>query len=85
MQRIENSSVKNVDLEPIENTAWSSLSNTYKIVYSHIMSDLRQYGLTPPQYTVLRVIGNSREGQTYHERDRERNDSHIRKYNDDRG
>ena len=63
MQRIENPSTTKSDQEPIENTAWSSLSDTYKIVYSHIMSDLRQYGLTPPQYTVLRVIGNSRAGQ----------------------
>ena len=63
MQRIENSPATKTDQDPIENAAWRSLSDTYKIVYSHIMSDLRQYGLTPPQYTVLRVIGNSREGQ----------------------
>ena len=60
MQRIENASTKE---EPIENTAWRNIYDTYRIVYSHIMSDLRQYGLTPPQYTVLRVIGNSSEGQ----------------------
>lgn len=46
--------------DPIENVAWRSLADTYKMVYSYIMSDLRQYGLTPPQYTVLRVIGVSR-------------------------
>ena len=33
------------------------------MVYSYIMSDLRQYGLTPPQYTVLRIIGISRYKQ----------------------
>ncbi len=43
----------------IENTAWRSLANTYRTVYFHIMSDLRSYGLTPPQYAVLRVIGTS--------------------------
>ena len=47
-------------VDPIENIAWRSLAETYKMVYSYIMSDLRQYGLTPPQYTVLRVIGTSR-------------------------
>lgn len=46
----------------IENTAWRSLANTYRTVYFHIMSDLRGYGLTPPQYTVLRVIGTSEKG-----------------------
>ena len=49
--------------EPIENSAWRSLSDTYKIVYAYIMSDLRQYGLTPPQYAVLRAIGKSRSKQ----------------------
>jgi DNA-binding MarR family transcriptional regulator len=51
------------ELEPLENSAWKSLSNTYKIVYAYIMSDLRQYGLTPPQYAVLSSIGKSRSKQ----------------------
>ena len=49
--------------EPLENSAWRSLSDTYKIVYAYIMSDLRKYGLTPPQYAVLRSIGKSRSKQ----------------------
>jgi MarR family 2-MHQ and catechol resistance regulon transcriptional repressor len=52
-----------VELEPLENSAWKGLSNTYKIVYAYIMSDLRQYGLTPPQYAVLSAIGKSRSRQ----------------------
>ncbi|MDA4111087.1 MAG: MarR family transcriptional regulator [Thaumarchaeota archaeon] len=52
-------SISSLENEPLENTAWRNLSDTYKIVYSYIMSDLRQYGLTPPQYAVLRAIGNS--------------------------
>jgi DNA-binding MarR family transcriptional regulator len=51
------------ELDPLENSAWKSLSNTYKIVYAYIMSDLRQYGLTPPQYAVLSSIGKSRSKQ----------------------
>src|ERR1700674_4901448 len=51
------------ELEPLENSAWKSLSNTYKIVYAYIMSDLRQYGLTPPQYAVLSSIGKYRSKQ----------------------
>ncbi|HYB03651.1 MAG TPA: MarR family transcriptional regulator [Nitrososphaerales archaeon] len=49
--------------DPIENVAWRCFADTYKMVYSYIMSDLRQYGLTPPQYTVLRIIGISRYKQ----------------------
>jgi DNA-binding MarR family transcriptional regulator len=59
MQRVENQKSSNGG-DPIENVAWRSLADTYKMVYSYIMSDLRQYGLTPPQYTVLRLIGTSR-------------------------
>ena len=33
--------------------------DAYKAVYAHAISDLRQCGLTPPQYAVLRVLGNS--------------------------
>jgi DNA-binding MarR family transcriptional regulator len=46
--------------EPLGTTAWRSLSDTYRIVYTYVMSDLRQYGLTPPQYSVLRAIGKSK-------------------------
>lgn len=42
--------------DSLENQAWRSLAKTYKTVYFHINSDLRQYGLTPPQYAVLRTI-----------------------------
>ena len=45
--------------DSLENAAWRSLANAYKTVYTHIDSDLRQYGLTPPQYAVLRIIGRS--------------------------
>jgi len=51
--------VSSANEDPIENAAWRNLADTYKTVYSYIMSDLRQYGLTPPQYTVLRILGNS--------------------------
>jgi DNA-binding MarR family transcriptional regulator len=61
MQSIENQKKTNED--PIENVAWRGLASTYKTVYSYIMSDLRQYGLTPPQYTLLWVIGTSRSRQ----------------------
>ncbi|MDG6907995.1 MAG: MarR family transcriptional regulator [Nitrososphaerota archaeon] len=43
----------------LEYSAWRSLADTYKAVYAHVISDLRQYGLTPPQYAVLRILGNS--------------------------
>jgi len=52
--------VSSTNGDPLEVIAWKSLAETYKTVYSFIMSDLRQYGLTPPQYTVLRLIGVSR-------------------------
>jgi DNA-binding MarR family transcriptional regulator len=45
--------------ESLENRAWRDFASTYKTVYSYINSDLRQYGLTPPQYSVLRSIGTS--------------------------
>ncbi|MCL4519360.1 MAG: MarR family transcriptional regulator [Thaumarchaeota archaeon] len=45
--------------DALEYSAWRNFSATYKAVYSHAMSDLRQYGLTPPQYYVLRSVGNS--------------------------
>lgn len=32
------------------------------MIYSHVNSDLRQYGLTPPQYSVLRSLGHSDAG-----------------------
>lgn len=49
-------------LDSLENQAWRSLARTYKTVYFHINSDLRQYGLTSPQYTVLRTIWRSPGG-----------------------
>jgi MarR family 2-MHQ and catechol resistance regulon transcriptional repressor len=48
------------EIESIETTAWRSFSETYRTVYSFINSDLRKYGLTQPQYSVLRLLGNSR-------------------------
>lgn len=39
--------------------AWKSLADAYRGMYSHVMSDLRQHGLTPPQYSVLRAVGLS--------------------------
>ncbi len=42
--------------------AWRSLRETYRVVYAKVNSDLRRYRLTPPQYSVIRVIGNSEIG-----------------------
>lgn len=47
----------------LEYAAWRSLADCYKTIYAHVISDLRQYGLTPPQYTVLRVAGMSQSGR----------------------
>lgn len=56
------------DHEPREIKAWRSISDTYRTVYSHINSDLRRYGLTPPQYAVLRIIGGAKnEGMAMNE------------------
>ncbi len=60
LRSTQNQKVAVTSEDPIENVAWRSLADTYKMVYSYIMSDLRQYGLTPPQYAVLRIIGISR-------------------------
>jgi DNA-binding MarR family transcriptional regulator len=48
--------------ESLESTAWGKFAGTYKMIYSFVNSDLRQYGLTPPQYAVLRSIGTSENG-----------------------
>jgi MarR family 2-MHQ and catechol resistance regulon transcriptional repressor len=48
--------------ESLRVTAWRNLAATYKTVYFHVNSDLRKYGLTPPQYTVLRSLGKSITG-----------------------
>jgi len=48
--------------ESLENQAWRSIASTYKKGYLYINSDLRKYGLTPPQYTVLRTIWRSSTG-----------------------
>lgn len=48
--------------ESLESLAWRNYSKTYKAVYSYVTSDLRQYGLTPPQYAVMRYIGTSEKG-----------------------
>lgn len=55
--------VKRVAKEPLENAAWRSISDAYRTVYSYVISDLRKYGLTPPQYGVLRAIGTSGTGR----------------------
>lgn len=49
-------------VESLESRAWREFSITYRLVYSYVNSDLRQYGLTPPQYAVLRLIGTSEKG-----------------------
>ena len=48
--------------DELRNLAWRSFADTYRTVYSYVNSDLRQYGLTPPQYTVLRIVGTSKNG-----------------------
>ncbi len=63
LQSIQSKKTTKTSDDPIENLAWHNFADTYKMVYAYIMSDLRQYGLTPPQYTVLRVIGTSRTKQ----------------------
>ena len=45
-------------------TAWRKIGSTYRKLYSYINSDLRPYGLTPPQYTVIRIIGTSDSKKT---------------------
>ncbi len=50
------------DSDSLEWRAWRSLADTYKIVHNRVNSDLRQYGLTQPQYSVLRVVGKSESG-----------------------
>ncbi len=62
VKRIQEIEKVNLMLDSLENQAWRSLARTYKTVYFHINSDLRQYGLTPPQYTVLRTIWRSPGG-----------------------
>ena len=56
------SSLQLSNVQSLENMAWRSLADTYRTVHFHIMSDLRHYGLTPPQYTVLRITGRSERG-----------------------
>ncbi|MDG6999783.1 MAG: MarR family transcriptional regulator [Nitrososphaerota archaeon] len=48
--------------DSIEINAWRKIGSTYRTLYSYINSDLRPYGLTPPQYTVMRIIGTSQKG-----------------------
>jgi DNA-binding MarR family transcriptional regulator len=48
--------------ESLENQAWRGLASTYKKGYLYINSDLRKYGLTSPQYAVLRTIWRSSSG-----------------------
>ena len=57
MQRVELSKRKEKD--SLESKAWRNFGETYRTVYSYINSDLRPYGLTPPQYTVMLFIGKS--------------------------
>jgi MarR family transcriptional regulator, organic hydroperoxide resistance regulator len=56
------SDIKSYYQESLENQAWRSIASTYKKGYLYINSDLRKYGLTPPQYTVLRTIWRSSSG-----------------------
>lgn len=62
VKRIQKTERKNRIRDSLENQAWRSLARTYKTVYFHINSDLRKYGLTPPQYAVLRTIWRSPRG-----------------------
>ncbi len=48
--------------ESLESLAWRTYAKTYRAVYAYVNSDLRQYGLTPPQYAVIRSIGTSDSG-----------------------
>jgi len=57
LQRVELSKKKEKD--SLESNAWRNFGETYRTVYSYINSDLRPYGLTPPQYTVMLFIGKS--------------------------
>jgi MarR family transcriptional regulator, 2-MHQ and catechol-resistance regulon repressor len=49
--------------ESLESLAWRNFAETYRTVYSYVNSDLRQYGLTPPQYLVMRSIGTAESGK----------------------
>ncbi len=42
--------------------AWRSLADTYRIVHAKVNSDLRQFGLTLPQYSLMRIVGKSESG-----------------------
>ena len=46
--------------ESAEAIAWRNISATYRKLYSYVNSDLRRYGLTPPQYAAMRLLGNSK-------------------------
>lgn len=48
--------------ESPELKAWRSLADTYRIVHARVNADLRQYGLTLPQYSVMRIVGKSEAG-----------------------
>lgn len=50
------------DNEPSELRAWRSLAAAYRTVYAKVNSDLRQYGLTLPQYSLMRIVGKSERG-----------------------
>lgn len=50
------------DNETPELRAWRSLANAYRAVYAKVNSDLRQYGLTLPQYSLMRIVGRSETG-----------------------
>lgn len=50
------------DGRSLQLTAWRSLASAYRVAYAEINSDLRRYGLTPPQYSVMRTIGRSKTG-----------------------
>lgn len=48
--------------ESPELRAWRSLADTYRIVHARVNSDLRQYGLTLPQYSLMRIVGKADSG-----------------------
>jgi MarR family 2-MHQ and catechol resistance regulon transcriptional repressor len=54
------SSIASQKNDSIGNIAWRSLAAAYRTVKFRVNSDLRRYGLTSPQYEVLRTLGASK-------------------------
>ena len=56
---MRHSAVQSRKAESAGNIAWRSLALAYRTARAHINSDLRRYGLTSPQYDVLRSLGSA--------------------------